>query len=85
MIDRTELKKFSWILGLFLVAYFLPVGHERFSNAILESITLLHWYAREHVILCLIPAFFIAGVISVFINQAAVIRYFGAQTRKVIS
>jgi hypothetical protein len=33
----------------------------------------------------LIPAFFIAGAISVFIKQTSVIKYFGAQARKILS
>ena len=70
------------MLGLFLIAWFLPVGKERFDAAVLESFGLLKWYAREHVLLCLVPAFFIAGVISVFVSQAAVIKYLGGQAKK---
>jgi hypothetical protein len=82
---KSEFKNLLWIVGLFLVAYFIPVGQSRFNQAIIESLTLLKWYAREHVILCLIPAFFIAGVISVFVSQAAVIKYLGAQAKKWIA
>ncbi len=74
---RKEIKILAWIVGAFLVIYFLPVGKDRFDNAVLESLSLLKWYAREHVLLCLVPAFFIAGVISVFVSQDAVIRYLG--------
>jgi len=79
---REEYKKLLWIAGLFLVAYFLPVGLARFDNAVHEALELVKWYAREHVILCLIPAFFIAGVISVFVSQASVIKYLGAGAKK---
>ncbi len=48
----------------------------------MAMLDLTRWYAREHVILCLLPAFFIAGVIAVFISQGAVIKYFGATARK---
>ena len=77
-----ELKIFGWILGLFLLFYYLPVEKERFTNAVHESLALAKWYAQEHVLLCLVPAFFIAGVISVFVSQGAVIKYFGAKAKK---
>ncbi|MCB0277205.1 MAG: permease [Calditrichaeota bacterium] len=79
---RDEFKPFIWITGLFLGAYFLPLENLRFRNAIFEALDLVNWYAREHVLLCLIPAFFIAGIISVFVSQAAVVKYFGGDARK---
>jgi len=82
---KEEYKPLLWILGFFLAAYFLPLHQLEFQTAVLSALELLKWYAREHVLLCLVPAFFIAGVISVFINQAAVIKYFGAQAKKWIS
>jgi len=80
-----ELKKFCILLAVFLVAYFLPVEAPRFRGAVLESLAMLHSYAREHVLLCLVPAFFIAGAISVFVSQASVMKYFGPQTNKILS
>ncbi len=56
----------------------MPIGTERFNNALLEAFELTKGYTREHVLLCLVPPFFIAGVIAVFISQGAVIKYFGA-------
>lgn len=79
---KEENKNLAWIVGLFLLVYFLPIGHPRFDRAIYESLSLVKWYAREHVLLCLVPAFFIAGVISVFVSQASVIRYLGARAKK---
>jgi len=79
---KKELKLFAWILGFFLFAYFMPIGSEKFNNALLEAFELTKWYAQEHVLLCLVPAFFIAGVIAVFISQGAVIKYFGANAKK---
>ena len=73
------------ITGLFLLAYFLPFGRLHFPRPVRESLVLLQWYAREHVITCLIPAFFIAGIISVFISQGAVIKYFGADAKQWIA
>ena len=74
-----------WLLGmagLFLLAFFLPVGAPRFDNAVMEGLALFHWYAREHVVLCLVPAFFIAGAIAVYLSQDAVMRYLGPTAPK---
>lgn len=82
---KDEYKPLLWLVGLFVLAYFLPVGYQRFNNAIHSALVLTKWYAREHVLLCLVPAFFIAGVIAVFVSQAAVIKYFGAHANKWLS
>ena len=71
------------MLSFFLIAYFLPVGWNRFDNAIFEALYLLREYARDHVLTCLLPAFFIAGAVSVFLSQASVMKYLGAQAKKV--
>jgi len=80
-----EWKKFLYIVAIFLGCFYLPVENLRFSNAIFEALALVKWYAREHVILCLVPAFFIAGAISVFVSQASVIKYFGTKANKFLS
>jgi uncharacterized membrane protein YraQ (UPF0718 family) len=80
--NPTEVRWLAAMLGLFLLAFFLPVGTVRFDNAVLEGLALLNWYAREHVVLCLIPAFFIAGAIAVFISQDAVMKYLGPAANK---
>ena len=80
--------EWKWVVGLsvvFLVLYFLPIGIPRFDNAILESLMLAKWYMREHVLLCLIPALFIAGAVSAFVSQTSVMKYFGAQANKVLA
>lgn len=69
------------ILG-FTVFYFLPVEATRFQSAVFEALALSRWYAREHVLLCLIPAFFIAGAIAVFVQRDAILTYFGADAPK---
>ena len=79
---KEQYKSFLWILGFFLFAYFMPIGNEKFNNAIFEAFNLAKWYAQEHVLLCLVPAFFIAGVIAVFVSQNAIIKYFGAKAKK---
>ena len=78
-------KKVIIIIAIFLGCYYLPVGKVRFDNAITESLHLVKWYAREHVLLCLVPAFFIAGAISIFISQASVMKYLGAKANKVLA
>jgi len=82
---RIEYKKLLWLLGFFLFALLMPLGNARFDNAVWEALKLVRWYAREHVILCLVPAFFIAGAISVFVSQASVVKYFGASAKKWLS
>ncbi len=79
---KEQYKSFLWILGFFLFAYFMPIESESFKGAILAAFDLAKWYAQEHVLLCLVPAFFIAGTIAVFVSQAAVVKYFGAKARK---
>ncbi len=81
----SQRNKFFLILAAFLFAYIMPFTHDRVAGAIMESFLLLQDYAREHVLLCLIPAFFIAGAIAVFISQAAVVKYFGAEAKKILS
>ena len=82
---KSEWKKLLVITGLFLASFFLPVGVARFDGAIMESLQLVKWYAREHVLLCLVPAFFIAGAIGVFVSQASVMRYLGAGANKILA
>ncbi|MDA3882487.1 MAG: permease [Bacteroidales bacterium] len=82
MEKKKEFTILTWIIVVFLAAYFLPVENNRFQEAILAMFDLTKWYAQEHVILCLLPAFFIAGVISVFVSQGAVMKYFGAKAKK---
>ena len=79
---KKEFKILAWITVVFAFAFFLPVESARFNAAITATLDLVKWYAQEHVILCLLPAFFIAGVISVFVSQASVLKYFGTQAKK---
>lgn len=73
------------MLAIFLVIYFLPAGNLRFDNAVLEAVRLTRWYAREHVILCLLPAFIIAGAMAVYIAEGSVLRHLGPQASKTIA
>jgi len=82
---REEWKYLVILLTGFLVCFFLPVGLPRFDYAVNESMQLVRWYAREHVVLCLLPAFFIAGAISVFVSQDSVMKYLGAGANKFLA
>ncbi|MCX7785016.1 MAG: permease [candidate division WOR-3 bacterium] len=82
MKDRTKLLIFILV---FLLFYFVPLSRTRIQSAILEAFYLVQEYAREHVLFCLIPAFFIAGAISLFVSKEAVIKYFGAKANKILS
>lgn len=79
---KKELKILGWIIAVFVFAFYMPLESLRFKEAVMAMLDLSKWYAREHVILCLLPAFFIAGVISVFVSQGAVMKYFGAKAKK---
>ena len=82
---KTQWKWLVALTGGFLICYYLPVGTERFNQAAIESLELVKWYAREHVLLCLVPAFFIAGAIGVFVSRGAVMRYLGPKAKKWIA
>jgi len=82
---REEWKKLAIFIGGFIAIYYMPIGKERFDSAILEAFHLARWYAQEHVLLCLVPAFFIAGAIAVFVSQASVMKYLGAGANKVLA
>jgi uncharacterized membrane protein YraQ (UPF0718 family) len=82
---KTEWKILALVIGAFLACFYLPVGNARFDNAVLEAFYLTKWYAQEHVLLCLVPAFFIAGAISVFITPESVMKYLGAKANKILA
>jgi len=80
-----ERNKLLLIILIFIGCYYIPWGQETIRRSGLEAFLMLQEYARQHVLTCLIPAFFIAGAISVFISQASVLKYFGATARKILS
>ena len=82
---KKELNILFWIIVVFLGVFFLPINSPIFNTAVEATLDLSKWYAREHVILCLLPAFLIAGVISIFISQGAVIKCFGVNAKKWIA
>lgn len=80
-----EWTKFGLIVAVFLAAYYIPWDHPVIRQSGLESFMMLQEYARQHVLTCLIPAFFIAGAIAVFVSQASVLKYFGATANRILS
>jgi|GEM_PF-2764392 len=82
---KTIWKPLGVIVGGFIIFFWLPIENSRFTGAVIESLALAKWYAQEHVILCLVPAFFIAGAIACFVSQAAVMKYLGAGAKKVLA
>lgn len=82
---KQEWKPLAIIAAVFLAAFYLPVGLPRFDGAVMEAFHLLKSYAREHVILCLLPAFLIAGAIAVFVKKESVMKYLGARAPKPVA
>ena len=82
---KKEWPSLLWIMAAFLALFYLPVGTLRFDQAVMEALHLAKWYAREHVILCLIPAFFIAGAIGVFVKKESVMKYLGPKANKALA
>lgn len=80
-----ELKTLFYIVLSFVALFYMPVSNEAFMTAVHAALDLAKWYAQEHVLLCLVPAFFIAGVVSVFVSKGAVLRLFGASAPKWLS
>jgi hypothetical protein len=82
---KEEWRKLGWIVGLFLIAYLLPLGSPQVKEAIYEAFRLLQWYAREHTLACVVPALFIAGAITTFLSQASVMRYLGPKANMLLA
>ncbi len=80
-----ERVKLALILAVFAGCWFLPLSSDSLWSPIHASLSLVKWYAQEHVLLCLVPAFFIAGAISVFVSQGAVMKYLGPEAKKVVA
>ncbi len=81
-MERREWLKLASLAALFLGVYLLPIGSEPVERAVGEGLRLTQWYAREHVILCLLPAFVIAGAIAAFVDKAAILKYLGPKASK---
>jgi len=82
---KREWRPLAAMAAVFAVFYWLPIGSARFEGAVTEALALTRWYAREHVLMCLVPAFFIAGAIASFVSQAAVMKYLGPRAPKLLA
>ncbi len=82
---RRSWKPLAVMVAVFLGAFYMPLSSGAFRSGIMEALTLLHEYAREHVILCLLPALFIAGGLAVFLKRESVMRYLGPKARKPVA
>jgi len=80
-----DIKKLYWIVGIFIIMYFLPLGNPKVANAIFEAFKLLQWYIINHTLACVVPAMFIAGAISTFLSQASVMRYLGPDANRTLA
>lgn len=78
-------KKLLVLAGVFLAVFLTPFTHPRIAGAIQEAFLMLADYAHEHVLLCVVPAMFIAGAIVVFLNQQAVMKYLGPKANKLVA
>ncbi len=81
----TKKKKLGIFIIGFVFIYFLPLQSADLREAIIEGFHMLQYYARNHVLYSLIPAFFVAGAIANFMSKQAVIKYFGAGAKKWVS
>ncbi|MEA3409233.1 MAG: permease, partial [Candidatus Eisenbacteria bacterium] len=73
------------VVAVFLMFYFVPMDGGRVGNAATEALALVQWYVREHMLMGLLPALFIAGAVSAFVSKASVMRYLGAHASKFVS
>lgn len=80
-----EWQKAALLAAAFGVFYFAPIDEPIVLHSIAAGLALLHEYARLHVLTCLVPAFFIAGTIAVYVKKEAVIRLLGPTTKKYIA
>jgi len=85
MTFRAHWRPLFWLTTAFVAAWYVPVGQPRFDAALGEALHLTRWYAREHVIFCLLPAFWIAGAIGTFLSQNSVMRYLGPAAPKPVA
>ena len=79
---RKELQVLGWMVGIFLVAYFLPLSNATVQGAIQEAFKLLQWYVRNHTLACVVPAMFIAGAVTTFLSKEVVLRHLGPTSPK---
>jgi uncharacterized membrane protein YraQ (UPF0718 family) len=57
----------------------------KLGEVLLGGVLALADYLSLHVLLCLIPAFFIAGAMMVFIPKEAIVKYMGKDSKRIIA
>jgi len=82
---QRELKIFGAMLGVFAVAYWLPLSNPNVSGAIEEGFELLQWCGPGHTLACVVPAIFIAGAITTFLSRASVMKHLGPRSPKKVA
>lgn len=80
-----EWMKFALLSAAFVFFYFAPIDAPIVIQSFASGLKLLHEYARLHVLTCLVPAFFIAGTIAVYVKKDAVLQLLGPTTKKYIA
>ena len=87
--DRFTMRRDGPMLAVFTAVFLLllprHIDYVIPAGPFLEAIELAHWYAEEHVVLCLLPAFFIAGAVAVFVRQAAIVDLLGSRANKAVA
>lgn len=81
MTWRSEWKALLFLGGGYAVAYWMPLDRLPDLGLLAEPMRLLHWYARHHVMLCLIPALILAGAMATFVQQGTILKYLGQKSR----
>ena len=84
-MTQSDYKKLAGIVFVFLFFYFVPLNSGVVEGAFLSGLLLLQEYVREHILTCLLPAFFIAGGISAFVKRETILRYLGGHVKKYLS
>ena len=83
---KKQIAIFLLMAAVFAAAYLLPLSSLGVAEGpFFEAPAMLQDYAHHHVLTCLIPAFFIAGGITVFVSRASVMKYFGPTANKVLA
>jgi uncharacterized membrane protein YraQ (UPF0718 family) len=83
---KKQIAIFLLMAAVFAAAYLLPLSSLGITEGpFFEAPAMLQDYAHHHVLTCLIPAFFIAGGIAVFVSQASVMKYFGPAANKALA
>lgn len=68
------------LMGVAVAALIAHLSGRLISSSI-EALLLLQWYVQEHLLFCLVPALFIAGAVTVFIDDNLILRHLGPEAK----